>query len=763
MKFLLAAFLLVVSSSSLFAAGGTIVGKVTGKDETEPLVGVNVFVQGSVRGAATNAEGKYRIADVAPGTYTLVFSLVGYQREVRTNVLVREGIETVVNVAMTVSPVQAEQVVVTANKRPQSLQDVPVSVAVMDAVEMQSRNPQTIEDAMRYIPGVNITGGQVNIRGSSGYTKGAGSRIILLLDGIPFIAGDTGELIFEQIPVGQIDRIEVVKGASSALYGSSALGGVINVITKPIPENPETFVRTYGGLYSDPSYERWRWTDKDLGFGGLSIGQSVKFGDLGVVAAFSRQVNDSYQANDFTRRYNIYLKARQDFSSENSLTMNFGYLSQYRGLHNWWRNIDSALLTPYVQRDDNVKSTRQYLSGLYTDALSDNVLLTVKGLWNNNDWFSTSVHDDSAKNWKRTPSGRFAETLESFANDYRIEAGATAIIDNDHTVTGGITGQFFAVRSDSALFGKHSGWTSALYAQDEWRINEDWTFTFGARVDMQRTGIGDTRPQFNPKLAGTYKADETTTLRASFGRGFRVPSVAEVFVGLELGGGINTVPNADLKPERSYAYEVGLAKHLGDIGTVDVAAFWTDYDNLIEPTPFQDQFGNYKIQWQNTPKARVQGFEASWKVGFFDGDLLWNFGYTYAYAHDLTPRVFAGLDSVVNARPNNVLPYRPKHVLTTSVQGRVNVLRAGVDFRYLSKVDRVFDLFVNTKDFFIPNADARVAIIVTDFRFGADFTSVGVPLSVMLNVNNAFHYNYLELTANMAPPRTIMLVLEAKL
>ncbi|MDL1892893.1 hypothetical protein FBQ87_08380, partial [Sphingobacteriales bacterium CHB3] len=201
-------------TASALAASGSIVGTVVGKDENDHLIGVNVLVQGSVRGASTNAEGKYRIADVAPGTYTLIFSLIGYQREIVAGVVVQDGQETVVNVSLRVRPVQTDQVVVTANKREQSLQDVPVSISVMDAAEMQSRNPQTIEDVMRYIPGVNITGGQVNIRGSSGYTKGAGSRIVMLLDGIPFIAGDTGELIFEQIPIGQIDRIEVVKGAS---------------------------------------------------------------------------------------------------------------------------------------------------------------------------------------------------------------------------------------------------------------------------------------------------------------------------------------------------------------------------------------------------------------------------------------------------------------------------------------------------------------------------------------------------------------------
>ncbi len=742
-------------TASALAASGSIVGTVVGKDENDHLIGVNVLVQGSVRGASTNAEGKYRIADVAPGTYTLIFSLIGYQREIVAGVVVQDGQETVVNVSLRVRPVQTDQVVVTANKREQSLQDVPVSISVMDAAEMQSRNPQTIEDVMRYIPGVNITGGQVNIRGSSGYTKGAGSRIVMLLDGIPFIAGDTGELIFEQIPIGQIDRIEVVKGASSALYGSSALGGVINIITKTIPENPETFVRTYAGLYNKPSYDRWKWTDRRLGFAGVSLGQTVKVGDFGLALSLSRQVNDSYRANDYSRRYNVYVKARQDLPSENSLTLNFGFLSQYRGQHNWWRNIDSALLTPYVQRDDDVNSSRYFVSSLYSDALSDNLLLSVKGLWYHNDWKSTTWHD--------TPQPRWIDIQQSISNDYRAEIGTTAILGGNHTITSGVSGQLFNVDSPGSLFGKHSGWSAAFFSQDEWSITDRFLLTFGARLDIQEIGLIDAKPQVNPKVALSYKLDEGTTLRASFGRGFRVPSIGEVFIALDLGGGINTLPNPDLKAERSSSYELGIVHELSGLGKVDFALFRTDYSNLIEPTPFQDAGGSYKVQWQNTPKARVQGFETAWRIGFFEGDLLWNLGYTYAYAEDLTPRRFVGLDSLVNARPNNVLPYRPKHVLTTGVQGRFGILRANVDFRYMSKVDRVFDLFVNTKDFFIPNADAREKILVTDFRLGADFSSLGVPLSATVHVNNAFQYNYLELTANMSPPRNFVLVIEARL
>lgn len=752
MKTIFVLLIVVFCRLDLFA-GGSITGQVTSKSDGAPLVGANVLLKGSFRGASTDVEGKFRLAEITPGSYTLTFSLVGYQRETRTDLVVEEDKETVVNVSMTQVALPTDQVVVTASRREQSLEEVPVSISVMDAAEIQYRNAYSIEDAVRYVPGVNLTGGQINIRGSSGYSRGAGSRVLMLLDGVPFIAGDTGELIFESIAIGQVDRIEVVKGASSALYGSSALGGVINIITKPIPEISETYLRTSGGLYSKPTFSQWNWSGSDRSFGSVALGHTFHLDDIGVALGLSRQVNDGYMQNSNIKRSNVYLKTRKDFASANSLTMNFGLLFQERGQFQYWRNLDSALIPPFVQRDDRVESLRYFLSGSYNDAFADNFLFTAKALWNHNDWKNMSGHDFWIAGWDTLPNGRFSETLESLSNGFRLDASSTWLVNDEHTITFGVSGNYDVVTSASKLFGSHKGWSAAFFAQDEWRLTKELSLTVGGRFDVQRVGLTESGPQVNPKVALAYNPVEGTSVRASFGRGFRIPSIAEAFVALDLGGGINTLPNADLKAERSYSYEVGLAQRVSDFASLDVAFFRSDYSNLIEPTPFIDTTGNLKIQWRNTPSARVQGFETSIKLGLFSGDLLYNLGYTYVYPEDLSP------DDPLFPRPNKILPYRPRHVFFTGLYGRLGILRAGVDFRYSSRVDRVFSAF----GIIIPNANERVDILVTDFRIGADFTSLGVPLSAMFNVNNAFRYNYVELTANINPPRNYVVALEARL
>jgi len=654
-------------------------------------------------------------------------SMVGYQRSNRPDIVVEEGRDAVANFSLTASPVQIDQVVVTASKRAQSLEEVPVSLSVLDATEIRERNALAIDDALRYIPGVNMTGFQVNIRGSSGYSRGAGSRVLMLLDGIPFISGDTGELSYETIPIGQVDRIEVVKGASSALYGSNALGGVINVITKDIPETPSTNVRLYGGMYNQPTYEQWKWSSKPRYFNGQSVSHSYRVGDLGLALFLSRQFDDGYRQNDYHRRYNFYVKVKEDYAKNSALTLTFGLLYQYGGQYLYWRSLDSALVPPVAQQDDNIKSIRFFTTGQYTTVINEGFALTTRAMWFHNDWgFET-----------RSGIGR----AESIADDFRLESEATLIPNDRHTLTIGVDGNADIIGGDVISDRVIGGF--AAFGQDEVRLLRPLTLTVGCRYDFSSVGVTAPGGSLNPKVALAYTPFEGTTARASFGRGFRVPSVAEAFL---LAGFSDIIarPNADLKPERSSSYEIGVSQRLGEFGTFDIAGFRSDFDNLIEVIPAAE--GNVlTVQWRNVAMARIQGVETSLKLGFFEGMLQYNLGYTYVYPEDLTQ--------------HDILKYRPRHLFYTTLSGRVGWLHASADFRYISRVDRVDA----TLGLIVPDAEERTQILVTDFRLGVDFNLGNAPFTATASVNNALQYNYVELMGNIMPPRTYMLVLEARM
>ncbi|PJA54118.1 MAG: TonB-dependent receptor, partial [Candidatus Marinimicrobia bacterium CG_4_9_14_3_um_filter_48_9] len=100
--------------------------------------------------------------------------------------------------------------------------------------------------------------GQLNIRGASGYTLGTGSRSLVLLDGIPMLGSAAGNVTWEIVPTSEIEQVEIVKAGGSALYGSSAMGGVLNIITRSGTYRPETRVRLKSGVYSNPGYDQWQ-------------------------------------------------------------------------------------------------------------------------------------------------------------------------------------------------------------------------------------------------------------------------------------------------------------------------------------------------------------------------------------------------------------------------------------------------------------------------------------------------------------------------
>jgi len=720
---------LLVCRTHVLAATGSVAGRVTAAGDTAGLAGVNVLLQGTVRGTTTNSHGEYRITGIPPGAATLVFSMVGYHRAVKPGVIVEEEKETTLDLAMTQSPIQTDMVVITASKREQSLEDVPVSISVLDGAEIQQRNSVSLEDALRHIPGMSLTGPQVSIRGSSGYSLGAGSRVLMLLDGVPFIAGDTGELTFESIPMGQVERIEVVKGASSALYGSNALGGVINIISKPIPETPETILRTYGGMYGEPEYPQWRWSDRIRSFNGQSFSHSRRVGDLGVSVFASRHLDDGYRQNDYRRRYNFFMKMREELSTASSLGFTLGLVYQHTGQFLYWRNADSALITPLRHETDNVKSTRYFLSGLYNAALSDRALFTVKTHWSHNDWGFQQTADP----------GR----TESVSDGLRVEILSTLLPDGVHTATFGVDGNIDMI--GGGMFGVRTIGGLALYGQDEAKLGKELTVTLGARFDLQSVGLSSEGGKFNPKVGAVYRPAEGTSLRASYGQGFRVPSLPEAFV--QAGStGLLAVPNRDLKPEQSRSYEVGVSQAAGIWGLFDIAAFRMDIENLIEPGLYVAGAG-LQVQWRNVTRARIQGFESSCRVSLFDGALNCALGYTYVYPEDVTAQ--------------DILKYRPRHVLSTGAHLRFGWLSAGVDFRYLSRVDRIDMELVEAG--VIPDGDLRVPIYVTDFRCGAEFPLGGSLFSCTVNVKNAFQHNYIELIGNVMPPRTYVFVLQAAL
>lgn len=308
---------IIVCIADLSAQEVILRGEVREARSREPLEGAIVRILGSSIGTATDPLGSFEIR-LEAGIYDVQISHVGYRgRRVRSLEL-KAGLDTTLIVLMEEEAVSTGPVIVTASRRSQSFEDAPVSMALLDAEEIVARVPVNADEALRSVSGVSMVEDQISIRGSSGYSRGVGSRVLLLLDGIPLLTGDTGEINWESIPVQQIERIEVVKGAGSALYGSSALGGVVNIITRDIDDAPRTLLRAFGGVYDRLPYDGWNWSHRRRQLSGVSASVSGRPGGIGLLVHAHQTMDESYRQNDVAHRYGLYSKVTWEDSDGGS-------------------------------------------------------------------------------------------------------------------------------------------------------------------------------------------------------------------------------------------------------------------------------------------------------------------------------------------------------------------------------------------------------------------------------------------------------------
>ena len=232
---LASAGIIVFLCSILYGLGQhiTVSGQITDAATGEPLVGASVSVLKLGVGVYAAEEGRYSLNVSTAGQeyIEIFFSYAGYANQTFTiNDLSQTSVTQ--NIELEPEGFTTEDVVITATKGfAQAQSDVTMSIEVIRPLSIDLQATPTIDKAISQIPGVDNQDGQINIRGSSGYAYGTGSRVMVTLDGLPLITGDARTAKLDLLPVDNISHVEVMKGASSVLYGSSALGGVINIST----------------------------------------------------------------------------------------------------------------------------------------------------------------------------------------------------------------------------------------------------------------------------------------------------------------------------------------------------------------------------------------------------------------------------------------------------------------------------------------------------------------------------------------------------
>lgn len=713
MKKLILTFTILLTQTG-FTQTFEITGRVTDPEFT-PIPGVNVYLVNTTFGDATNEKGIFQIKNISAGNYELEISAIGYSKK-RQKITVDKNIK--IDFILISEAIKTDDIIVTAGKYEQKKSELPVSTEIIYGTKLIERNFRNLESAMRFVPGVNMTEDQISIRGSSGYSRGAGARALVTIDGLPFYTGDTGEIVWEMIPTTEIQRVEIIKGAASSLYGSSAIGGVVSAITREISAFPRTMVNAYYGFYDKPFYQEWNWSDEFRPFNGVTVSHSNSFNNFGFNLSLTRLEDLSYRRDDFSKKYIGFLKMQYAFSPKSSLVFLANSFNKRAGNFLYWKDSRNALINSDFISANRIETNRYLLGLVYKNLLSDETILFIKGNYYRNNFSDNSV-----------PSNISNSHL------YRFETQVTSGLNKNIILTSGA--EVIPSKVNSSLFGNPDAISAGLYSVADINFDFPLIVSLGLRYDYGKLDSLESSGSLSPKIGFNYKLYENLIFRSSLGTGFRNPTLAEAFTSTSTSG-ITVKPNPNIKPERNLTLEFGVNYSYQTIFEIDFAIFQNEYYKMIEASVDPS---DGLIFFNNLLRARIQGFEIGSTINIIPGIFKSNLAYTFLNSKD-----------VEEGKP---LKYRPKHSFTGSVEFTNWHFGLGIFFRYQSRVKEIDNELIDLG--IVRDGQLRVPIYQTDVSLSYDLISFGLPATVYVNAKNIFNYNYVELVGNLKPIRNFSL------
>lgn len=350
------------------ATAQTLKGYIYDAEDREPLAGATIMcnVKGETKATLSDRNGFYEIA-LPAGGQNVIFRVFGYE-DVNLPVLIDAHSTTERNVYMKTSAILLNEVVVSAGRFEQKLSEITVSMDVLKKADIERHAVTDLSDALRTIPGVDINDRQPSIRGGSGWTYGVGSRALILVDGMSILSPGTGEINWNTIPLENVEQVEVLKGASSVLYGSSALNGLINIRTARPGLTPKTTARLYAGIYGNPSNSDYQWWDKSMWkdgdypvkpvlrntlfsgvrnpmYEGFDLSHSRRIGDFDFTAGMNLLTDEGYRQQGYNKRFNLSGNLTYHQPSNNIIDygVNYNFLTNRYGDFLVWRSPSEAL------------------------------------------------------------------------------------------------------------------------------------------------------------------------------------------------------------------------------------------------------------------------------------------------------------------------------------------------------------------------------------------------------------------------------------
>lgn len=804
-------------SIALCAQNATISGTISDSKSGEPIAfaTVSANVNGKAEAVQSDFDGVYTLS-LPAGTYNVTASYVNYVTATQS-ITLTAGQSATLNMSLAEAGL-LETVVVSAGKFEQKLSEQTVSLEVLKPNFVDNINSTSIDKAIERTPGVDVIDGQANIRGGSGYSYGAGSRVLLLMDDMPIMNGDAGYPDWGFLPVENLEQIEIIKGASSALYGSSALNGVINMRTAYPKSAPETKFASFGTIYQNPSgnqivrylasdtafatpidtVEKSWWGGRYIYEAGASFAHKEKFKNFDLVTGAYIFAGDSWREKQYSRRGRFNVNTRYRFPNAPGLSVGLAVNAQLQTSGGFliWNNLNQDTI-PKGGIDGGAYRLWDATPPINNNRYTINIDPFIE-------YFST------ATGIKHKLQGRF------FRNDNRNDtkqSTASDLLYGEYqfqkrfeqaklVTTAGVVGT--RIISNAELFQDTTRYATNIagYLQVDKKFFDRLNISLGARYEYNKVeDVSEAKPVFRAGL--NYEVAKYTFLRASWGQGYRFPTIAEKYIRTDLGeyvvGGIpielGIFPNINLKSETGWSAELGIKQglQLGDWrGFIDVTGFINQYNdmmeftfginnsvrsvvNLIGPNALDPDLYTFLVD-TSALKAGVQipndnalraGFQSlnigdtrilgadivlagQGKLGSLPTTAL--LGYTH-----IKPQFqdFDDVQQALSSSPNNVLKYRFRHTVKGDIETTIKRFSVGLTMQYYSymeAIDQAFNVLLpGIKDF---RDNHNNGDWVLDLRCGI---KLGDNSTLSFLVKNLFNAEYALRPALVDAPRSYTL------
>ena len=581
----------------VFATGNNLSGNIFDGDSGEPLGFANVFFEGTDIGTTTNEDGYFSFLEVPFEKGILKVSMIGYEA-ISQPILF--PINKLLEFHLEKTLIEMSSIVITGTRTERYLKDVPVTTQVLKGLKLRESGPMDVSHILGEMTGISTIENQF---GTGLELSGFGSEhILVLVDGIELLGRVDGQLDISQIPTDQIERIEVVKGASSALYGSEAMGGIIHIITKTPQKDFSVSASGDAGSYG-------RYNGNITLMGGLGKWQSKIFANI------RRYGGNKLNNNSLWENGNEYNKYNSGIRLENT-----------------------KILDGIIRLDSKLFFEKQKLEieGLFED-VSDNLRLTNRLEYEGN---------------RETIKYKTGIEYSHFDHDYERFVLSSGYKKSSDTTVDGLfrTDMTFQIDKTNNLFNGGMGYenetiqsdritpnnqqSNLLYGfiQDEWQINNKSTFLAGIRLDNHSV-FGS---YYSPKISLMYKPEPISRIRFSYGKGFKAPTFKEMFLDFYvtyINGHISG--NSELKPEISNSIIFDIERWQTNRYHGRVNIFYNEIRNLIDYVNYgYNQDGISEWKKENIYRAITKGFDIDFTY-FFTPKIEFAIGYSYLDTWDV--------------------------------------------------------------------------------------------------------------------------------